>query len=410
MQVEVVEEKHAVEDAASLSTMKHKKMKSNVLRWAIHGVATELFHNVVLRTISRVRTRLFSSKQRRLQLQDASKYRRSPKREVAVVTGATGGIGTQMAYDLAFRGYDVVVAARDRVRGEALVEEIQGVLKMTPTKENESRSFEALDVPTITFVEYHADDPLSALNVASSITPLGPLTVLINNAGIMGKSKQLSMKVNLLGPAVLTFALLPLMVKAARNGECTGIPTVINVGSSAHLRATYVVDEETTTLPSGGNERDRKSWIDTLPEIADDDLSVYAQSKLALMQFSTLLRHWLPSDDDIRIYDAHPGLVWTPLLRNHIGDKAVGTLTKTGLAGLIYKLSSEGASAIVSALDHNPSTAASKEQVYFVNGKPGGYAASESNSFHDSVQLWKDVLAPEMKGVVELPEGWGLPS
>ncbi|KAL7532486.1 hypothetical protein ACHAXR_004665 [Thalassiosira sp. AJA248-18] len=127
------------------------------------------------------------------------------------------------------------------------------------------------------------------------------------------------------------------------------------------------------------------------------------------MQFSTLLRQWLPkSDPPVQIFDAHPGLVWTPLLRNHIGDKAVGTLTKTGLANLIYKSSSEGANAIVSALDCFSSTSLSKGQIYFVNGQPGGYAASESASLDASIQLWKYVLAPEVEGVVELPEGWGL--
>jgi hypothetical protein len=82
------------------------------------------------------------------------------------------------------------------------------------------------------------------------------------------------------------------------------------------------------------------------------------------MQFSTLLRHWLPtSDPPVRIVDAHPGLVWTPLLRNHIGDKAVRILTRTGLANLIYKSSSEGAQAIVASLDSSQLTLAAREQV-----------------------------------------------
>lgn len=380
------------------------RMKSNTLRWAIHGVATELFNNIFLRTFSRLRTRLFASEEQRLQMQNRQRYRQSPKHEIAVVTGATGGIGSQIAHDLAFRGYDVVIAARDEVRGDALVKEIEGLLKVTPIKDGNKSNGEG-DMPTISFVEYHADVPKSALNVASSIKDLGSsLSVLVNNAGIMGKSKQLSMKVNLVGPAMLTFALLPLMAKSKTP------PIVINVGSSAHLRATCVIDEE--SLSSEVTDGNKRSYIETLPDIADNDLSTYAQSKLALMQFSTLLRHWLPKSGNppIRIYDAHPGLVWTPLLRNHIGDKAVETLTRTGLANLIYKSSSEGAQAIVSALAYAPSVAATKEQVYFVNGKPGGYAASESTSFDASIQLWKLLLAPEVEGAVELPKGWGVDS
>ena len=134
------------------------------------------------------------------------------------------------------------------------------------------------------------------------------------------------MHVNLLGLAYLTLALLPLMEESATR---TTPPTVINVGSSAHLRATHVLDED--SLPSGENGDGKHSLIDSIPAVTDDDLSTYAQSKLALMQFSTLLRLWLPmSDPPLLIADARPGLVWTPLLRNHIGDKAVRILTRTG--------------------------------------------------------------------------------
>ena len=379
-----------------------KKMKSNNIRWLIHGIITELFYNIFLRTLNRARTILFTT----TQSSEYQKYRQPRKHEIAVVTGATGGIGSQIAHDLAFRGYDVVIAARNLDMGKALVKKIEGELKVTPIKSSSSDSEDDdVDLPAITFIEYHADVPQSAFDMASSITDMkSPLTVLINNAGIMGKSKQLTMRVNLLGPAYLTFALLPLMAK------CTKPTTVINVGSSAHLRATCVVDEESTGENASEDDDNKQSWIENLPDIADDNLSTYAQSKMALMQFSTLLRNCLQkSDPPIQVIDAHPGLVWTPLLRNHIGDKAVGTLTKTGLANLIYKSSSEGARAIVSALDYSPpSTASAKEQVYYVNGKPGGYSADESISIDASNQLWKCVLKPEVDGFVELPKGWGL--
>ena len=365
------------------------KMKSNNIRWVVHGILTELFYNVFVRTITRTRTRMFASKEERLVLGNNIRNRLPPKHEVAIVTGATGGIGSQIATDLAYKGYDVVIAARNMKMGEELVEKIQDELKQVSTKEDE--------LPTIRFVEYHADDPQSAISMASSIKDMkSPLTVLINNAGIMGKSKQMSMRVNVLGPVWLTFALLPQMITKG---------TVINVGSSAHLRATSVIDEDLIPSESSG-EKGKQSYIDTLPGVADDDLSTYAASKLALMQFSTLLRQWLTKSNDksIKVIDAHPGLVWTPLLRNHIGDKAVNTLTKTGLANLIYKSSSEGAAAIVSALSY--SAPVTNEQVYFINGKPGGYSASESLSLEASNHLWNIVLKSEVDGVIELPKGW----
>jgi len=399
----------ATAKAKSKSTM-IKMKKNNVMRWAMHGVVTELYHNMFLRTFRRVRRHFFAATndERDLEMHNGRRYRHPPRREIAVVTGATGGIGSQIAQYLAIRGYDVVIAARDAKRGEELVMEIRGLMRVTPVMmgTKESRGDNDDGMPTISFMEYHADVTQSALDAASTIRELGsPLSILINNAGIMGQSKKLTMHVNLFGPAYLTFALLPLM--GEESASRTTPPTVINVGSSAHLRATHVLDED--SLPSSGENGDGKhSWIDSLPAVTDDDLSTYAQSKLALMQFSTLLRHWLPtSDPPVRIVDAHPGLVWTPLLRNHIGDKAVRILTRTGLANLIYKSSSEGAQAIVASLDSSQLTLAAREQVYFVNGEPGGYASSESVSFDAAIQLWKHVLAPEFEGVVDLPKGWG---
>ncbi|KAL7525770.1 hypothetical protein ACHAXR_001152 [Thalassiosira sp. AJA248-18] len=291
----VAEESESFESTTLVTTM--GKMKSNNLRWVLRGIVTELFHNIFLRSLSRIRTRLplFANSKQQERLEITQKYRQPLKHEMAVVTGATGGIGSQIAHDLAFRGYDVVVAARDAVRGKALVKEIQGVLEVTPiiTDEISDKKTSSSggggddtedddDMPMISFVEYHADMPQSAQAVASSIKDLessSRLSVLINNAGIMGKSKRLSMKVNLVGPALLTFALLPLMMEkpASDDGEeCTTTPpTVINVGSSAHLRATNVIDEKmlSSEETSGDN---KQSWIDALPDDADDDLSTYA--------------------------------------------------------------------------------------------------------------------------------------
>ena len=350
---------------------------ASVLRWAIYGILTELFHNVIVRNVRRFARKLPSSK-----------LRQPARSELAVVTGATGGIGSFIARHLAFRGYDVVMCARDENAANRIMADIRLALDQVDGP---------IDPPSVYFVEYHADDEGSALRVASrvkeiSIETNSKLSVLVNNAGIMGHSKQLTMRVNLIGPVYLTFALLPLLEQSER-------AVVVNVGSSAHLRATGVVEEPGD--PS-------VSWVGALPTTADEDLSTYAQSKLAIMQFSMLMRHWLPTRTHVHVVDAHPGLVWTPLLRNHIGDKAVGTLTRTGLATLLYKTANEGAQAIVAAVDHVPSDAESSkmEQVYYENGRAGGHASKESRSMNQSKELWRTVIAPEVSSV-DLPLGWG---
>ena len=387
----------------STSKTTKKKMKQKNIRWAIRGIAGELFYNMFLRHIDRARKFLNTSAQQRL---EDVKVRLPVRNEVALVTGATGGIGSQMAHELAFRGYDVIIAARNSERAKELVLQIQQKLDKSiissPNKEV-GRSEGSKLMPKISFIEYHADIHQSALDVASKLEALvttKPLTVLINNAGIMGASESSTMKVNLLGPAMLTFALLPLMMKKNDNHDNETRRRrikIINVSSSAHLRAAGVFEEDDLRMKS-------KSLMSIFSNSLDDNLSTYAKSKLALLQFSTLLRHKLPKDNDIHILDAHPGLVWTSLLRNHIGDSATNTLQKTGLAGLIYKSPSEGAQAILACLDHSPFTN-NDEQVYFVNGEPGGYASPESRDLHQSELLWDRIIAPELRGIVKFPEG-----
>lgn len=383
-----------------------KKMKQKNIRWAIRGIAGELFYNMFLRHIARARNFLNTSTQQRLE--DTKTVRLPVRNEVALVTGATGGIGSQMAHELAFRGYDVIIAARNSERAKELVLQIQqkldnSIISSPNSSPEVGRSEGSKLMPKISFIEYHADIHQSALDLASKLEVLEstkPLTVLINNAGIMGASQSSTMKVNLLGPAFLSFALLPLMMKKNDNhGNETKRRSIkiINVSSSAHLRAACVFEEDDLRMKS-------KSLMSIFSNSLDDNLSTYAKSKLALLQFSTLLRHKLPKDKDIHILDAHPGLVWTSLLRNHIGDGATNTLQKTGLASLIYKSPSEGAQAILACLDHSPITN-NDEQVYFVNGEPGGYASPESRDLHQSELLLDRIIAPELRGIVKFPEG-----
>jgi len=373
------------------------KMKSKNMRWAVRGIAGELFHNVFLRQIGRARKFIGTSKQQRLE--EAKKVRLPVKNEVALITGATGGIGSSMAEELAFRGYDVIIAARNAELGKELVLDIQRKFDKSISTNNDNKGAKQ-QTPNISFIEYHADLHQSALDVASKLAVLNkskPLTVLINNAGIMGKSEQLSMRVNLIGPVTLTLALLPMMMKNCHSDEKSSGIKIINVSSSAHLRATNVFDQEDLRSES-------KSLMNIFPDSPDEDLSTYAKSKLALLQFSTLLRHKLPKNKGIQVFDAHPGLVWTPLLRNHIGIKATNMLQKTGLAGVIYKSPLEGSQALLAALDYPAGT--SKEQLYFVNGRPGGFASPESRDLQQAQQLLDRLIAPELEGILQLPDGW----
>jgi short-subunit dehydrogenase len=127
---------------------------------------------------------------------------------VALVTGASGGIGTHIARALAAQGMDVVVSGR---REDALAEVV---------RELEGTGVRAAAVPA-DLGDLDQIDPL----VERSEAALGPIDVLVNNAGIETASafhkspreELMSMvDVNLTAPMLLTRRVLPGMLERDR--------------------------------------------------------------------------------------------------------------------------------------------------------------------------------------------------
>ncbi|MEU4239322.1 SDR family NAD(P)-dependent oxidoreductase [Actinoplanes sp. NPDC026619] len=135
---------------------------------------------------------------------------------IAVVTGASSGIGAATARRLAREGYHVVAAARRADRLEQLVKEIG---------------------PAATAVECDITDDASVANLATVVSGLGgTLTLLVNNAGGAKGLDPVSTgaiadwqwmyDVNVLGTLRVTQALLPAL-------DASGQGTIIAVGSTA---------------------------------------------------------------------------------------------------------------------------------------------------------------------------------
>jgi NAD(P)-dependent dehydrogenase (short-subunit alcohol dehydrogenase family) len=128
--------------------------------------------------------------------------------DVAIVTGASSGIGAATACELGRRGAKVVVAAR---RAEALDEQVRAIQRA---------GAEALAVPTDVSV---ASD--LKLLVDRTMAEFGRIDVLVNNAGA-GWSRPLAssptdrlvelVEVNLLGALLLTRLVLPGMLERRR--------------------------------------------------------------------------------------------------------------------------------------------------------------------------------------------------
>ncbi len=146
------------------------------------------------------------------------------KRKVALVTGASGGIGTAIALRLAREGVFVIATSRDVARGRALCDEIEAAGGASVAL--------ALDVGK-------ADSIRSLAARLGDCGAEGPVSWLVNNAGVAlsapllaPESEALSthhMQVNFHGPRRLIEVLAPEMVAA-------GYGRIVNIASSAGLR------------------------------------------------------------------------------------------------------------------------------------------------------------------------------
>ena len=181
----------------------------------------------------------------------------STARPLAVVTGASSGIGAQTARELAAAGYEVVCVARRADRVEALATQIGG------------RAVTA--------------DVSSAEDVAGLAQAVGSrLDVLVNNAGgALGLAPAAQTEVadwrgmfesNVIGTLQVTQALLPALISS-------GAGTIVNVGSIAGR-----------TVYEGG--------------------SGYTAAKHAVAALTETLRLELV-DQPVRVTEIAPGLVRT---------------------------------------------------------------------------------------------------
>ncbi|WP_433827425.1 SDR family oxidoreductase [Actinoplanes sp. CA-015351] len=134
---------------------------------------------------------------------------------IAVVTGASSGIGAATARRLATEGFHVVAVARRADRLDALVKEIGS---------------------GATAVECDVTSDESVARLAETVSGLGTLTLLVNNAGGARGADPVSAgsvddwqwmyDVNVLGTLRVTKALLPAL-------EASGHGTIVTIGSTA---------------------------------------------------------------------------------------------------------------------------------------------------------------------------------
>ena len=125
------------------------------------------------------------------------------ERKLAVITGADGGMGTEITRAVACAGYDVIMACYSSSKAETKCREL---VKETG---NEKIEVWQIDLASLASVRAFADRMLRQKT---------PVALLMNNAGTMETGLHITedglertVSVNYVGPYLLTRLLLPLM-------------------------------------------------------------------------------------------------------------------------------------------------------------------------------------------------------
>jgi len=232
--------------------------------------------------------------------------------KLAIITGATGGLGLDTALGLSGAGAEVILAGRNPAKGrdaEALIRDRRPDAKVR---------FEILDLASLTSVSAFADRMLAVAR---------PIDILINNAGVMAPRErattadgfEMQFGTNYLSHFALTARLLPLL-KAAN-------ARVVQLSSVAHRSGKIRLSDLNTS-------RGYKPF------------PVYSQSKLAMLMFAIELdRRSNAKGWGLTSVAAHPGVARTDLIANGpaVGANVLVRATLPIAMGLIAQSSAAGA-------------------------------------------------------------------
>ena len=231
-----------------------------------------------------------------------------------LITGGNSGVGYYAAVELARRDGVVVLACRNRARGEAALQRLK-VDAAGPESAASAAELVMLDLASLGSVQRVAED---------LVVQGRPIDVLVNNAGVMAPVKrqetrdgfEMQFGTNVLGHYALTCRLMP------------------------------IVKERVVTLSSIAHKQGRIAFEDLQSAKSYNPMRTYQQSKLADLLFAFELERKLRAAGSAVISLAvHPGVAKTNLFK--IGDsKGLGRLAEVVVQtslGILFESAAEGA-------------------------------------------------------------------
>jgi NAD(P)-dependent dehydrogenase (short-subunit alcohol dehydrogenase family) len=239
--------------------------------------------------------------------------------KLAVITGATGGLGYETALALAAAGAEVMLTGRNDAKGEVA---LAGIRQTVP---HAKISYESLDLSRLANVAAFARRFAAAHD---------RLDMLINNAGVMAPPTreltadgfELQFSTNYLSHFALTAQLMPLLM-------ATPAARVVPLGSIAAHQG-------------------RIDFSNLQSEQSYKPMVAYSQTKLACLMFGFELQRRSDLNGwGIASISAHPGVSRTELVTNGMGDTGPVGWVRKHLSGLFQPVPQGALPILMAATD-----------------------------------------------------------
>ncbi len=215
--------------------------------------------------------------------------------KVAFITGASRGLGKNMALALAAEGCHIVVAARTEADADP---KLPGTIHATVGE------IEALGVRALAIRTDVTDEASIDAAVQTTIGEFGRIDILINNAGVMGPGKlwetplkrwDLVNRVNVRGAVACCRAVLPHMIERGEGGVVINISSIAaDQGGGGNI--SYKVTKHALRQLSEG----------LAEEVKEHDIRVFALSPEGLVVTPGTMYHRLPEQVPAGPYVEHP--------------------------------------------------------------------------------------------------------